>query len=96
MIIVEEFNVNTACKLDGTASLGHPPGHGQADFGEAIGIIGGVERKIRFFAFDLPHSDACFVVGYPADPNQANETSSLKLTDCLCVAQDGRNVIVKQ
>jgi hypothetical protein len=25
----------------------HPPGHAQADFGEAIGIIGGVERKIR-------------------------------------------------
>ena len=24
----------------------HPPGHAQADFGEAIGIIGGVERKI--------------------------------------------------
>jgi len=44
--------------------LVHPPGHAQADFGEAIGIIGGVERKIHFFAFDLPHSDACFVVGY--------------------------------
>jgi hypothetical protein len=44
--------------------LVHPPGHAQADFGEAIGIIGGIERKIHFFAFDLPHSDACFVVGY--------------------------------
>ena len=31
--------------------LVHPPGHAQADFGEAIGIIGGVERKIHFFAF---------------------------------------------
>jgi transposase len=46
--------------------LVHPPGHAQADFGEAIGVIGGVERKIHFFAFDLPHSDACFVVGYPS------------------------------
>ena len=44
--------------------LVHPPGHAQEDFGEAIGIIGGVERKIHFFAFDLPHSDACYVVGY--------------------------------
>jgi hypothetical protein len=26
--------------------LEHPPGHAQVDFGEAIGIIGGVERKI--------------------------------------------------
>jgi transposase len=45
--------------------LEHPPGHAQVDFGEAIGVIGGVERKIHFFAFDPPHSDACFVVGYP-------------------------------
>ena len=51
--------------------LAHPPGHAQADFGEAIGIIGGVERKIHFFAFDLPHSDACFVVGYPAETTEA-------------------------
>src|SRR3979490_352012 len=51
--------------------LVHPPGHAQADFGEAIGIIGGVERKIHFLAFDLPHSDACFVVGYPAETTEA-------------------------
>ena len=38
--------------------LVHPPGHAQADFGEAIGVIGGVECKIHFFAMDLPHSDA--------------------------------------
>ena len=51
--------------------LVHPPGHAQADFGEAIGVIGGVERKIHFFAFDLPHSDAGFVVGYPAETTEA-------------------------
>jgi transposase len=51
--------------------LVHPPGHAQADFGEAIGIIGGVERKIHFFAFDLPHSDACFVAAYPAERAEA-------------------------
>ena len=51
--------------------LAHPPGHAQADFGEAIGIIGGVERKIHFLAFDLPHSDACFVVAYPAETTEA-------------------------
>jgi transposase len=51
--------------------LEHPPGHAQVDFGEAIGVIGGVERKIRFFALDLPHSDACFVVGYPAETTEA-------------------------
>jgi len=46
-------------------------GHAQADFGEAIGVIGGVERKIHFFAMDLPHSDAIFVVGYPAETTEA-------------------------
>jgi len=29
--------------------LTHPPGHAQADFGEAVAIIGGVEQKARFF-----------------------------------------------
>ena len=51
--------------------LVHPPGHAQVDFGEAIGIIGGIERKFHFFAFDLPHSDACFVIAYPAETTEA-------------------------
>src|SRR5437764_2109056 len=51
--------------------LVHPPGHAQADFGEAIAIIGGVERKIHYFAFDLPHSDAIFVIAYPAETTEA-------------------------
>ena len=51
--------------------LVHPPGHAQADFGEALAVIGGVERKIHYFAFDLPHSDANFVVAYPAETTEA-------------------------
>lgn len=46
--------------------LAHPPGHAQADFGEAMVVIGGVEQKAYFFAFDLPHSDACYIRAYPA------------------------------
>ena len=42
----------------------HPPGHGQADFGEARAVIGGVARKAHFFVFDLLHSDACYVRAY--------------------------------
>jgi transposase len=38
--------------------LAHPPGHAQVDFGECIGVIGGVRMKLRVFCFDLPHSDA--------------------------------------
>ena len=51
--------------------LRHDPGHAQVDFGEALAEIGGVERKIHFFAFDLPHSDACFVQAYPAETTEA-------------------------
>jgi len=46
--------------------LAHPAGHAQADFGEAVVVIGGVEQKARFFVLDLPHSDACYVRAYPA------------------------------
>lgn len=51
--------------------LAHPPGHAQADFGEAIGVIGGVRQKIHFFCLDLPHSDAPFVKAYPAETTEA-------------------------
>jgi transposase len=51
--------------------LAHPPGHAQADFGEAMVIIDGVERKAHFFAFDLPQSDACYVRAYPAATSEA-------------------------
>ena len=51
--------------------LTHPPGHAQADFGEAMVIIGGVEQKAHFFAFDFPHSDACYIRAYPAAVSEA-------------------------
>ncbi len=51
--------------------LHHPPGHAQADFGEALVEIGGVEQKAHFFALDLPHSDACYVRAYPAATAEA-------------------------
>ena len=41
--------------------LAHPPGHAQADFGEADAIIAGVMHRAHFFVMTLPHSDACFV-----------------------------------
>lgn len=46
-----------------TMPLAHPPGHAQADFGEAVIVIGGVEQKAHFFVMDLPHSDACLSRG---------------------------------
>src|SRR5215472_13731352 len=37
----------------------------------ALAEIAGVERKIHFFAMDLPHSDACFVRAYPEETTEA-------------------------
>jgi len=51
--------------------LVHPPGHAQVDFGEAIGIIGGVRQKLHIFFMDLPHSDAPFIKAYPAETTEA-------------------------
>ena len=51
--------------------LSHAPGHAQCDFGEAVAIIAGVERKVHYFVLDLPHSDGCFVKAYPAETTEA-------------------------
>ncbi|MBU2867444.1 hypothetical protein KO497_10685 [Pacificibacter marinus] len=51
--------------------LSHRPGHAQVDFGETLGVIGGVECKVHFFVMSLPHSDAVFVKGYPAETTEA-------------------------
>src|SRR5215510_14729321 len=51
--------------------LRHDPGHAQVDFGEALAEIAGAERKIHFFAMDLPHSDTCFVRAYPEETGEA-------------------------
>ena len=51
--------------------LSHPPGHAQCDFGEAVAVIGGVERKVHYFVLDLPHSDGCLVKAYPAETTEA-------------------------
>ena len=51
--------------------LTHPPGQAQCDFGEALVVIGAVQRKARCFVLDLPHSDGCFVKAYPAETTEA-------------------------
>jgi len=51
--------------------LVHPPGEAQADFGEAVVVVGGVEQKAHFLCLDLPHSDDCFVMAFPAENTEA-------------------------
>ena len=43
--------------------LVHPPGDAQADFGEALVVVDGVERKAHYLVVDLPHSDDAFCEG---------------------------------
>lgn len=51
--------------------LTHPPGHAQADFGEALVVIAGQEQKAHYFCLDLPQSDDCFVMAFPAETTEA-------------------------
>jgi transposase len=51
--------------------LTHAPGEAQVDFGEALVMISGVEQKAHYLAMDLPHSDDCFVVAFPAETTEA-------------------------
>ena len=51
--------------------LSHAPGQAQCDFGEALVVIGGAERKAHCFVIDLPHSDGCFVRAYPVETTEA-------------------------
>jgi transposase len=51
--------------------LMHTPGEAQADFGEALVVVAGVERKAHYLAMDLPHSDDGFVVAFPAETTEA-------------------------
>jgi transposase len=51
--------------------LTHPPGDAQADFGEALVVIAGVEQKAHFQCFDLPYSDDCFVIAFPVENSEA-------------------------
>ena len=51
--------------------LAHRPGHAQVDFGECVGVIGGVRMKLHVFCFDLPQSDACFIKAYAAETTEA-------------------------
>jgi len=51
--------------------LAHPPGDAQADFGEALVVINGVQRKAHYLVVDLPHSDDAFVKAFPAETTEA-------------------------
>ena len=65
--------VRARCKIARGVRAAGPSAwpHAQVDFGECIGVIGGVRMKLRVFCFNLPQSDACFIKAYPAETTEA-------------------------
>lgn len=70
-IVKDYVRLQKVRKQEMFVPLRHAPGEAQADFGEAQVVIAGVEQKAHYFVMDLPHSDTCFVVAYPAETTEA-------------------------
>ena len=70
-IVKDYVRVATLRRREMFVPLTHAPGTAQADFGEALVIVGGEERKAHYFAIDLPHSDDCFVRAFPGETTEA-------------------------
>ena len=70
-VVKDYVRISRARGRETFVPLAHPPGHAQVDFGEAVGVIGGVRQKNHFFCLDLPQSDACFVKAYPRETTEA-------------------------
>jgi transposase len=70
-IMKDYVRAATLHDLEMFVPLRHSPGEAQADFGEALVVIAGVEQKAHYLAMDLPHSDDCFVVAFPAETTEA-------------------------
>ena len=51
--------------------LSHLPGHAKCDFGQALVVIGGMERKAPGFIIDLPHSGRSYGKAYPAESTES-------------------------
>lgn len=79
--------------------LTHTAGHAQADFGEALVVIAGVEQKARYFVMDLPQSDDCFVAAFPAETTEAFLEAHVRAFDYLggvprCILYDNTKIAV--
>jgi transposase len=70
-VVKDYVHLQKVRKQEMFVPLRHAPGEAQADFGEAWVVIAGAKQKAHYFAMDLPHSDDCFVVAYPAESTEA-------------------------
>jgi len=70
-IVKDYVHLHKVRKQEMFVPLTHTPGEAQADFGEALVVIAGVEQKAHYFVMDLPQSDDCFVAAFPAETTEA-------------------------
>ena len=70
-IVKDYVRGEEVCGREMFVPLTHAPGEAQVDFGEALAVIAGVEQKVHYLVMDLPHSDDCFVVAFPAETTEA-------------------------
>jgi transposase len=82
-IVKDYVRLQKVRKQEMFVPLTHTPGEAQADFGEALVVIAGVQQKAHYFVMDLPHSDNCFVVAYPAEITEAFLDAHVRAFDYL-------------
>ena len=70
-IIKDYVRLKRTSQRETFVPLTHPPGHAQADFGEAQVEIGRVLAKAHYFVIDLPHSDESYPRAFPAETTEA-------------------------
>jgi transposase len=82
-IVKDYVRLQRVRKREMFVPLTHTAGHAQADFGEALVILAGVEQKARYFVMDLPQSDDCFVAAFPAETTEAFLEAHVRAFDYL-------------
>ena len=82
-IVKDYVRLQRVRKQEMFVPLTHSPGEAQADFGQALVVIAGVEQKAHYFVMDLPQSDDCFVAAYPAETTEAFLDAHVRAFDYL-------------
>lgn len=64
---VKRWREARRAESDGYAELEWAPGTAQVDFGQALAVIAGAERKVHYLAVSFPYSNMRYVVALPGE-----------------------------
>jgi len=98
-VVKDYVRLHKVRKREMFVPLTHAPGEAQADFGEALVVIAGVEQKAHYFVMDLPQSDDCFVAAFPAETTEAFLEAHVRAFDYFggvprCIVYDNTKIAV--